>query len=482
VYRNAMVGWVEPNGTARRSLEDSATVHTQAGGDAILKANNAIQYAAIGTQFFAAAIAVSDKQEKQNFLAYARATAEGPNDPNRPWLADMTVRAVTDPLELAAGDEATHDYLLYHGPVKVRLLHLLKDAAGNKAVSDELVNRYEETLNLRTLTDYQMPGAFGRFAHMIYWTDAVIFFTNLMHSVLGLFQKVFPGWLSIILLTVFVRLLLHLPSRKQTKMNMEMQAKMARLQPEMKKLQEKYGDDPQGLNMAKMKLMRDHGMNPLAPMGGCLLVFAQMPIFMGLYYALQESVFFRLERFLWMPNLAAPDMLVWWTERVPFLSSPDAQGGMLYLGPFLNVLPIISVTLMLLQQKYLMPPPTDEQQEMQQKMMKYMMVFMGIMFYKVPAGLCLYFIVSTAWGLIERKLIPKPKLKEETPADPFAKLAPGDKPANGKGGGIMARFREKLQERVEELQQQAEGKRQIRNADPNNRLDGGNGKKRKKRR
>ncbi len=51
----------------------------------------------------------------------------------------------------------------------------------------------------------------------------------------------------------------------------------------------------------------------------------------------------------------------------------------------------------------------DEQQEMQQKMMKYMMAFMGMMFYKVASGLCLYFIATSLWGLAERKLLPKKK-------------------------------------------------------------------------
>ena len=64
---------------------------------------------------------------------------------------------------------------------------------------------------------------------------------------------------------------------------------------------------------------------------------------------------------------------------------------------------------MIVQQKFLMPPPTDETQEMQQKMMKYMMVFMGLMFYRVAAGLCIYFIISSLWGLVERKLLPKAK-------------------------------------------------------------------------
>jgi hypothetical protein len=55
------------------------------------------------------------------------------------------------------------------------------------------------------------------------------------------------------------------------------------------------------------------------------------------------------------------------------------------------------------------PPPADEQQAMQQKMMKYMMIFFGLMFYKVAAGLCVYFIASSVWGFCERKLLPKTK-------------------------------------------------------------------------
>jgi YidC/Oxa1 family membrane protein insertase len=83
----------------------------------------------------------------------------------------------------------------------------------------------------------------------------------------------------------------------------------------------------------------------------------------------------------------------------------------------LNVLPLISVGFMIVHQKMFTPPPTDEQQEMQHKIMQFMMVFFGFMFFKVPAGLCLYFITSSAWGLAERMLLPK------TPA------------AGGAGGG-----------------------------------------------
>ena len=194
-------------------------------------------------------------------------------------------------------------------------------------------------------------------------------------------------------------------SRKQALTSMRMQ----QLGPEMKKLQEKYKDDKQGMAAAQMELYRKHGVNPF---GTCWLLLLQMPIFMGLYYALQESIHFRLAAVL-----AGVDRRTWrlptccctGANSIPFISTPESYGWFLYLGPYLNMLPIIAVALMIVQQKWTMPPPTDEQQEMQQKMMKYMMVFMGLMFYKVASGLCIYFIASSLWGFCERQLLPKKK-------------------------------------------------------------------------
>ena len=69
---------------------------------------------------------------------------------------------------------------------------------------------------------------------------------------------------------------------------------------------------------------------------------------------------------------------------------------------------MLTVVLFIAQQKMLMPPPADEQAAMQQKIMKYMMIFMGLLFFKVASGLCLYFIASSLWGLAERQFLPKP--------------------------------------------------------------------------
>jgi YidC/Oxa1 family membrane protein insertase len=221
--------------------------------------------------------------------------------------------------------------------------------------------------------------------------------------------------------------------------------RMQELAPEMKKLQDKYKNDVQARNQAMMELYRKHNVNP---MGGCLPILLQLPIFLGLYFALQESIRFRLADFAWVRNLAAPDMMFYWGRSFPWLTDPDSQGGFLYLGPYFNLLPILAVAIMLVSSKMMMPPPQDEQQAAQQKMMTYMLIFMGLMFYKVAAGLSIYFIATTLWGIAERKFLPKKKpllpAARETaaplpgkpaPAKDTSKLTPGQRrKLKGKGG------------------------------------------------
>jgi YidC/Oxa1 family membrane protein insertase len=340
----------------------------------------------------------------------------------KPFFDDITVRVNSVKFEVKPGSPRVDEFLLYFGPVKVLLLGMF---SGEDAVSGKLVDYYKNDLHLNTLTDYHSDNIFGRFSSTIHWTDLLILCTNVMHWLLWVLHKVLPVYgLNIILLTVLVRGLMFPISRKQAYLSMKMQE----LAPEMKKVSEKYKNDPQARTQATMELYRKHGVNPFA---GCLPLLLQMPIFLGLYYALQESIFFRLEPFLWVGNLTAPDMLFSWGESIPWISDPNNLGSFGYLGPYLNVLPIFAVTLMMVVQKMMTPPATDENQAFQQKLMKIMMIFMGLVFYKVAAGLCIYFIASSLWGIAERKLLPKRK----PPAAPVAEPRGGTKgPTGGKGG------------------------------------------------
>ncbi len=472
VSRVSLVGWETPKGALKREYEDAATIAINRGGEKFEVGENRLKYAAIATQYFASALAPDNGTEKdknaRNPFPYVRSTTEVPfdklADKNTPQFEDITFRVVCE-VEVGPEKPVSHNFAIYNGPSKVRLLKLLE---GDRAVDPGLVDHYLNDLGLKTITDYRSPTTLGLIADKIFWSDIIIMFTNVMHGLLYAIHLVFGDWaLSIIGLTVMVRLLLFLPSRKQTQMNLRMMEVQKKLQPEIEKLKEKYKDDFHTFNREKTRLMMQNGFNPFAMMGGCLLLFAQMPIMMGLYFCLQESVFFRLEPFLWINNLSAPDMTVWWSEKIPYLSTPENVGSFYYLGPFLNVLPICAVSLMMYQQAKMMPPPTDEQMAAQQRMMKIMMIVIAVMFYKVAAGLALYFIISSLWGIMERRLIPK---ASDKPAGDGGVISTDGKPESTepKPKGMLGRFKERMQQKMEELQKQAEQQsaRQHRN-DPN---------------
>ena len=331
------------------------------------------------------------------------------------WEDDITVRVNTEEVSLAPGSEVTHEYLLYHGPVKPSLLGQLR---GPRAVDDAVVSRYTDALHLNAMTDYQSPGPAGTFSYTIGWTYLLVKCTNVMHWVLGKMTLIIPNYgLAIILLTLVVRAMMFPLSRKQAMMGLKMQA----LAPQLKALKAKHGDDKQAFAADQMRIFRENGVNPF---GSCWVVLLQMPIFMGLYFSLQESIQFRLAEFwpTWITNLAAPDMLFEWGKQIPLLSRDQDYGGLIYLGPYFNLLPIFAVAFMVAQQKMMTPPPADKEQEIQQKMMRFMMIFFGLFFYKMAAGLCLYIITSTIWGFAERKLLPKIKKTPEGDLVPEVKL------------------------------------------------------------
>ena len=245
---------------------------------------------------------------------------------------------------------------------------------------------------------------------------------------------VFNYGIAIVMLTILVRLCLFPLSRKQVASSLKMQ----KLQPELTAMREKYKDKPQEMMMAQQALFKRHGVNPLS---GCLPIFIQMPIFIGLYKALSLDVnlygaplFSRGVR--WCSNLAAPDMAFDWSGFWNsigwggFNMPGQGFGAMFCLGPYLNVLPVITIALFLIQQKVLMPPVIGDdeqaqQQRMMRRMMNFMMIFMGFMFFKVPSGLCIYFIVSSLWGLLERKMLPKADLELNPENAPVVEAATG---------------------------------------------------------
>ena len=256
--------------------------------------------------------------------------------------------------------------------------------------------------------------------------------------------------LAIIMLTVMVRCLM-IPMSRKAALNAQM---MQHLQPQMKEIAEKYKDDMEKRAAAQRELYKTHKFNPF---GGCFMMFFQLPIFYGLYKALNVDIALRDQPLIpgmsWCSNLAAPDQLFYWKNWRPEVRASETG----WLGPYFNILPILTMILFIAQQKLFTPPPTDDQQKMMHKMMTFMMVFMGIMFFKVPAGLCIYFITSSLWGIIERKMLPKPVLNTD-------KLALE---------GVNTKVSRKLQkaESIDIKKREAESEaRRIRNAERKKRL------------
>ena len=239
------------------------------------------------------------------------------------------------------------------------------------------------------------------------------------------------------MLTVLVRLCMFPLSRKQALSAKKMQE----LQPEMKKINEKYKANAEQRTLAMQELWRKHNYNP---MGGCLLVFVQLPIFMGLYRSLMVNVELRRAPLLgdavrWCSNLAAPDMFWNWEHVMPTYP----WGSHRLAGPYLNILPLLTVGCSSGSKSMFMPPATDDNSAMQQKIMKFMTIFMGLMYFKVAAGLCLYFIVSSMWGIAERKLLPKVTLRRRRRARPWPRAAAASASSNGSGGSSTDRKKQR---------------------------------------
>ncbi len=319
-----------------------------------------IAYAGVDDQFFAALVLPQGNQfEDKN----------GDNQPDatiavtrplllhlnaaRPERSDMTVVMESPTLTVEPHKEVTASFSAFFGPKRPDLIR---------------------ELNAESIIQL---GWFSFVSKFMLW-------------ILGLFHSLGVSYaFSIILLTVTVRLAMFPLSRKQA---IEAE-KMKILAPKMKEMQDRYKGQPEEFAKAYREFQRRYNYHPMV---GCLPALVQLPIFLGLYNALFHAADLRLSRFLWIDNLAAPDNLFPLGFTVPWFGWTQ-----------FNLLPILTVALFVVQQKLFTPPPTSDEQAMQYRIMNVMMIAIGFAFYTVPAGLCVYFISSSLWGIIERLLLKK---------------------------------------------------------------------------
>ncbi len=182
--------------------------------------------------------------------------------------------------------------------------------------------------------------------------------------------------IAIILLTIIVRVVFW-PVTQRANNSMR---KMQKIQPKIKELREKYKERPQEMNAKMMELYREEKVNPV---GGCLPILLQLPVFFALYSVLESAVELRHVSFLWATDLTKPDLV----------------GPPLLFGYGIHPLILAMTALMVVQQK--MTPTTME--PMQQKMMMAMPVIMLVMLYNLPSGLTLYWTVSQVFSILQMK-------------------------------------------------------------------------------
>lgn len=199
-------------------------------------------------------------------------------------------------------------------------------------------------------------------------------FTLFAYPLLKLLKVFYAGiknyGLAIILLTILLKVLTYPLTYKSMKSMRE----MARIQPQIQRLKDRYKDDREGLNREMMLLMKNHGYNPMA---GCLPILIQMPIFFALYRVLYSSIeLYQAPFFAWIQDLSARD---------PFY-----------------VTPILLTLTMFVQQKMTPSTATDPAQ---QRMMQFMPIIFGAFMLPLPAGLTIYMLTNTITSIIQQVIL-----------------------------------------------------------------------------
>lgn len=259
--------------------------------------------------------------------------------------------------------------------------------------------------------------------------------------------------ISIIILVLVVRLLLH-PLTKKSQIQMtKMGKQMQSIQPELEKLKVKYKDDQQKFQQEQMKLFREKNINP-ANMLGCAPMFLQTPIWIALYAMLyfaielrHESAFYGIFQAIsgghwgFLADLSAPDNFIRFAETgfsIPLFVINFHMTG-------INMLPILMGVMFFLQQKFTMPPAANEQAAQQQKMMKFMTLLFPFFLYSAPSGLTLYILSSTTAGMIDSYYVRK-HIKEQEESGELFKAKPR------KEGGFMDRISKAMSTKMAEAQ------------------------------
>jgi YidC/Oxa1 family membrane protein insertase len=267
----------------------------------------------------------------------------------------------------------------YQKDLYVEMLEKNQYRVGVKSKLEPIGIGQEKTESLKLFVGPQQESVLESIAPGLELVKDYGWLTILAKPIFWLLEKIHGivnnwGW-SIILLTVLIKLLFFPLSAASYKS----MAKMKLVQPRLMEMKERFKGEPQKLNQAMMEMYRKEKINPL---GGCLPVVVQIPVFIALYWVLLASVEMR----------GAP-----WLGWIQDLSQPDTLFGVWFGAP-IGLLPIIMAISMFIQVK-LNPTPPDP---LQAKLMMYMPLIFSVMFFFFPSGLVLYWVVNNILSIAQQ--------------------------------------------------------------------------------
>lgn len=221
----------------------------------------------------------------------------------------------------------------------------------------------------------------------------------------GVYGFVGSYWLSIVIFTIIVKVVLVPLSFKQ----IQSTKAMSDVQPKLKQLQDRYKDDKETLNIKMMELYKEHNINPLA---GCLPLLIQMPVLFGLFGVLRNPATYVFDGSEALASEALSQGFMW----VQNLSAPDTIGAFINTGvPFINGLPGVLPLLAALT-TYLSMVLTSGKQQQANQQMKTMQTMMPLMILwfgaTMSAGLMIYWVVSNIFQMAQQYIVPKLANKE----------------------------------------------------------------------
>ena len=267
----------------------------------------------------------------------------------------VSIDFICPPLEMPPDTQKSYHFDLYYGP---------KDFNVMKSMDNDL----KEAIDLGWMTVLSKP---------------ILIFMTWLHKYVKNYGIV------IIVITVIIKIIFWPLTAKSYKSMKNMQ----KLQPKIMALREKYKDDRQKMNQEMMGLYRTYKVNP---MGGCLPMVIQIPVFIALYRLLDYSLELRHAPFaLWITDLSAPDRLLHFDFKIPLMDAPTG----------IPVLTLLMGASMLIQQK-MTPTPGDP---MQARMMMLLPVFFTFIFINFPAGLVLYWLTNNILSVAQQTIINKRK-------------------------------------------------------------------------